>query len=98
MSGNIDEHIKMARELDFKTPKDGATFYSGMKGKKKAWQHAKIIGSKAIEQTSGGNTFETWNWFNKKAFPENKWGTHGKDNQSVVWSALSKVYAENAQR
>lgn len=96
ISGDINEHVQMARELDFKTPENGATFYSGPIAKKKAWQHAISIGSKAIEQTPGGNTFETWPWFNKKAFPENKWGTKGKDDQSIVWSALSQVYAENA--
>ncbi len=68
-----------------------------MKGKKVAWQYARAIGSKAIEQTRGGSLFEYWEWFNKIGFKVKYWGKPSIGNdQAIVWSALSKAYALNA--
>ncbi len=51
----------------------------------------------AIGQTKGGSLFEYWNWFNNIGFKVKYWGRPSEGNdQAIVWSALSKAYAQNA--
>lgn len=97
-SEDVEDIFKQVKDLNFNTPINGAVFYSGEEGKKAAWYYAQKIGSKAIEQTPGGNLFETWDWFNEAAFKVKYWEKPKKGNdQAIVWAALSKAYASKAQ-
>lgn len=96
-SNDVNVIYNDVKKLNFQLPRNGGVFYSGMKGKKAAWLYARNIGSKAIEQTRGGSLFEYWNWFNDVGFKVKYWGKPSKGNdQAIVWSALSKAYAQNA--
>jgi hypothetical protein len=96
-SENVKEVYNQVKKLDFNIPENGAVFYSGEKAKKIAWLYALKIDSKAIEHTKAGNVFETWDWFNFASHVVDFWGKPNFGNdQSIVWSALSKAYAKKA--
>lgn len=95
-SKNVDNIFRYVKKIDFKTPKNGAVFYSGEMGKKFAWLYAYKHAGKAIEQTPGGSIFENWDWLDKSAFKIEHWAKNNYNDQALLWGALSKAYASQA--
>ena len=102
----LENYLDMCKKLDLNASSSkGSIFYSGHEAKLQAWKYARNHDCKAIEQTPGGDLFETWDWFNKYAFKsaevpdgdEPTWGTEKQNDAYLVWGALSQEYANRSK-
>lgn len=84
------DYAKMAKYFDTSSPVDGAVFWSG--NKEGAATYATSIGGNIMEQTPGGQVFDSWRGL-QGMYPE--WDTKTVLDQKPIWEALSSQYANS---
>ena len=86
------DYAKMASYFDTSSPVDGAVFWSG--NKEGVAAYANGIGGTIMEQTPGGQVFNSWRGLDGM-YP--KWDTDSMLDQKPIWEALSSQYANRVE-
>ena len=86
------DYAKMASYFDTSSSVGRAVFWSG--NKEGAAAYANSIGGTIMEQTPGGQVFDSWRGL-EGMYPE--WGNGSSLDQKLIWEALSRQYANGVE-